>query len=152
MKRLVKYIFIFVIFLLLSGCGTSKAKLEPEQFKSRMENEGFEIKDASKEMNYDYIVKIYVAKKTNYNIEYYNIIDEEYAAIFYQNNVEFINNNIVGDEKAVLEESGNNYSKYTVVYDGRYKLVSRIDNTVIFLNVSDRYKDDIDDLIERLGY
>lgn len=152
MKRLVKYIFIFVIFLLLSGCGTSKAKLEPEQFKSKMENEGFEIKDASKEMNYDYIVKIYVAKKTNYNIEYYNIIDEEYAAIFYQNNVEFINNNIVGDEKAVLEESGNNYSKYTVVYDGRYKLVSRIDNTVIFLNVSDRYKDDIDDLIERLGY
>jgi hypothetical protein len=136
----------------LSGCGASKAKLEPEQFKSRMENEGFEIKDASKEMNYDYIIKIYVAKKTNYNIEYYNIIDEDYAAIFYQNNVEFINNNIVGDDTLVFEENGSNYSKYTVVYDGRYKLVSRIDNTVIFLNVSDRYKDDIDNLIGKLGY
>ena len=152
MKRVVRVFTILLLLLVLTGCGEKKEKLEPNEFKSEMMNNGFEIIDSTNEMNYDYIVKIYVAKSTNYNIEYYNIIDEDYASVFYQNNVENFDKMIVGDNAEVKKENGNNYSKYTLLDSGRYKIVSRIDNTVIFLNVSDRYKEDINSLLGKIGY
>ena len=152
MKRIVKIVFIFLFIFVLTGCGETREKLEPGEFQTEMMKNGFDIQDSTSEMNYDYIVKIYVAKSTNYNIEYYNIVDEDYASVFYQNNVDAIEKSIVGDDGIELRESGNNFSKYTLVDSGRYKLVSRVDNTVIFLNVSDRYKEEIDDLMGKLGY
>ena len=152
MKRVIKFFIIFLFMIILTGCGETRKKVDPSEFQTKMMKNGFQILDSTNEMNYDYIVKIYVAKSTNYNIEYYNIIDEDYASVFFQNNVDAIEKTIVGDKATIAQENGNNFSKYTLLYGGRYKIVSRIDNTVIFLNVSDRYKNDVDGIIEELGY
>ncbi len=151
MKRVMKFIFIFLILLSITGCAPKKNKLDPEAFKTAMKEEGFNVKDASSEMIYDYIVQIYLAAGTNYNIEYYNIRNNDFAAGFYKNNVEAIEKLNYDDEKATIDEDSN-YAKYTIILDNKYKVVSRVDNTVIFINAPSRYKEDIDIILNKIGY
>ena len=36
-------------------------------------------------------------------------------------------------------------------FNGKYMVVSRIDNTVIYVNVNDNYKDTVKDILKELG-
>ncbi len=45
-----------------------------------------------------------------------------------------------------------NYSTYSLTTNGKYKYLSRIDNTLIYIDASDDYKDAIKDIIKELGY
>ena len=151
MKRVIKFLFVIFFLLSITGCAPKKNKLDPEAFKTAMIEEGFTVKDATSEMIYDYIVQIYLASGTNYNIEYYNIKNNDFAAGFYKNNVEAIEKINYDEEKATIKEESN-YSKYTIVLDNKYKVVSRVDNTVIFINAPSRYKESIDIILDKIGY
>ena len=151
MKRVIKLFFVFLILLSITGCAAKKKKLEPEAFKTALQEEGFKVKDATSEMIYDYIVQIYLASSTNYNIEYYEIRNNDLAAGFYKNNVEAIEKINYDEQKAVIDEASN-YSKYTIILDNKYKVVSRVDNTVIFINAPSRYKENIDIILNKIGY
>lgn len=48
--------------------------------------------------------------------------------------------------------NGKNYSKYTLNTNGQYMLLSKIDNTVIYLKVDSENKDSINKLMKELGY
>ena len=48
--------------------------------------------------------------------------------------------------------NGKNYSKYTLSSDGKYMIVSRINNTVVYLDVDSSYKDEIKTILNELGY
>ena len=45
-----------------------------------------------------------------------------------------------------------NYSKYTLLSSGKYMVVSRINNTVIYVNADANYKDNIKNILDELGY
>ena len=48
--------------------------------------------------------------------------------------------------------NGQNYEKYTLVVDGKYKLLSRVENTVLYLNIDDVYKDEVKKIVDELKY
>ena len=48
--------------------------------------------------------------------------------------------------------NGANYQKETQSSNGQYWVVCQVDNTFIYVNVSDTYKADIDKALETLGY
>ena len=52
---------------------------------------------------------------------------------------------------AELKESNNN-SEYKISTNGRYMLLNKIDNTLIYANVEDKYKESVTTLIKQLGY
>lgn len=54
-------------------------------------------------------------------------------------------------DKAELKESNNN-SEYKISTNGRYMLLNKIDNTLIYANVEDKYKESVTTLIKQLGY
>jgi len=46
---------------------------------------------------------------------------------------------------------GNN-SKYTLKTNGEYKVVSRIEDTVIYVDVDEKYEDDVKEILKEIGY
>ncbi|MGM9881746.1 MAG: hypothetical protein ACI31S_02755 [Bacilli bacterium] len=141
--------FIF----LLTGCG-NKTALTSENFKSKMEGNNFVVQDATSQMaSYDYITKVYLAIDSSYNyqIEFYELSDAASASSFYNNNKSIFEESKSSSAVETSVSSGNN-AKYTLTTNGKYKVVSRINNTVIYVNANDEYKTEVKDLLEELGY
>lgn len=154
MKRVKIFSVICILMtFLLTGCG-SKTAITLDEFNNVMQNKGYTIQNVSSQFTeYENIsdVNIAVSSDSKYQIEFYKLSDVDNAIDFFDNN------------KAIFEKSKSsassessvtmgNYSKYTLSTNGKYKVISRIDDTVVYLNVSDDYKDAVKEILEELGY
>lgn len=151
-KILVSILFITCIFS-LTGC-KNKTSLKSDEFKSRMEAKNFVVYDATSQMqSNNYIDKIYVAvqKDSNYQIEYYQLKNDDNAISFFNNNKDIFQSS-KSNKSSEKSKSVKNYSKYTLETNGNYKVISRIDNTAIYINADSKYKKDIDSVLNSIGY
>ena len=151
MKK-IRSLIVFVSAVFLLTCCMNKESISPSEFKSTMESLDYEVHDATNQFsNYDYVKQVYIALNDDYQIEFYELSDEEKAEGFYKTN-----KSIFEGEKesgySQFNSSMGNYSKYTLKTGGKYKVVSRIDNTVIYLNIDEEYKDKVKGILEELGY
>lgn len=161
MKKKGMFIILGIVLFVVVSIGVvfalfnkSKEPLTAEQFKSTMEEKGYVLTDATAQFSeYDYVKKIFVAEaaKDDYQVEFYELEDESYAANFYANNKAIFESS-KGNASGETSVSMKNHSKYTLSSNNKYQVVSRIDNTVIYLNVQDKYKDTVKDLLKELGY
>lgn len=132
----------------------NKQAITANEFKDKMEDMNYIIVDAKEQFaDYDYIEKVYLAVSEDYTykIEFYETDGVEQAISFYN-----INKNIFEDYKTSVSfetsaSIGNN-SKYTLTTEKEYRLLSRIDNTVIFVHVDKEYKDKINEALKEIGY
>jgi len=156
MKRLKKILLGFVFFAILfsiTGCEDKKS-ITVLEFQEKAQEKGYIVQDVKSQFaNIDYILNAYIAGKSDYTyqIEFYELDTVENAIEFYQNNKK-----IFEDSKASTSSSSSvslkNYSKYSLTTDGKYKVISRIDNTVIYLNVEQQYKNEVKDFLDSIGY
>ena len=51
-----------------------------------------------------------------------------------------------------LKTTMGNYETYALTSGGYYMYVSRVDNTLLYLRVDDKYKATVKSLVEELGY
>lgn len=135
----------------ITGC-INKKSISSNEFKNIMKEKGYSIYDATSQFSdYDYVLKAYLALKSDHQIEFYELSDNDNAKSFYKRN-----KSIFEDSKEDIYSQYNssigNHSKYTLKTGGKYKVVSRIDNTVIYLNVDEKHKDSVKDILEYLGY
>ncbi len=161
MKKKVMFIVLGIILFVVAAIGIvfavfnkNKEPITAEQFKSTMEEKGYVVKDVTDQYSeYEYVKKIFVAEASDgaYQIEFYELADESYAANFYANNKAIFESS-KGNASGETSVSMKNHSKYTLSSNNKYQVVSRIDNTVIYLNVQDKYKDTVKDLLKELGY
>ena len=80
------------------------------------------------------------------------IIDDSYATNFYNNNKSILESS-KGNNSAETYVELKNSSKYTLLSNGKYMTVSRINNTVIYFDdVDANYKDTVKTLLDELGY
>jgi len=154
MKKFKRFIFgslFFVMLITITGC--SKTALTPEEFKTKMQDKGYIVQDATDQMSqYDYIKQVYIAVSSDYTyqIEFYETIDNNYASKFFETNKNNFENNISSATKTTV--NGINNNKFTVSEDESYKVISRVDNTAIYLNISSEYKTEVKDILKYLGY
>lgn len=160
---LVPFILIFVAILVIAGVTVgvviitknfNKQQLSVSEFKNIMENKDFEIVDAKDQFEaIDYIEKVYIALEEDYDyqIEFYRFDEEDSAIDFYKTNKKIFEAT-KGTSSAETSANMGNNSKYTLTTNDEYKVVSRIENTVIYANVDDKYKDEVKDLLKELGY
>ncbi len=152
-KRLLMGVLCFVVLFTLTGCG-NKTSITSADFKSKMESKGYTVQDATSQMSeYDYINQVYIAisSDSTYQIEFYELSDSDYASSFFNNNKKTFENSKSSGSAETSVSAGNN-AKYTLTTNGKFKVVSRIDNTVIYLNVDDDYKSSVKDVLKDLGY
>lgn len=142
---------IFGVSFLLNR---EKDSITAEQFKSFMEQNGYTISDATYQFaQYSYVEQVYLAVDSGYNyqIEFYELADESTATGFFNNNASIFESN-AGTTSAKSNINGKNYSKYTLSSSGKYMLVSRINNTVVYVNVDNQYSNEVKDILKEIGY
>lgn len=161
MKKKTLFIVLGIILVLVIGgialfssLNKEKESMTASEFKTLMEGKGFAVSDATSQFSqYDYVEQVYVAEPSDYSykIEFYELSDVEYATMFYNNNKSIFESS-KGNASGETSVSMKNYSKYSLSTGGKFKVVSRIDNTVVYLNVDSNNKDTVKDLLDELGY
>ncbi len=152
-KQLLMGLMCFVVLFTLTGCG-NKTAITSDDFKSKMESSGYTVQEATNQMSdYDYIKQVYIAisSDSTYQIEFYELSDNDYASSFFNNNKKTFEDSKSSGSTETSVSVGNN-EKYTLTTNGKFTFVSRIDNTVIYLNVDDNYKSSVKDVLKNLGY
>lgn len=153
MKK-IKVLMLLILVVLLCACSSKKEAIDEEKFINIMNNQNFTIVNVEEQFEqYEYIEEAYVALESNknYQIEFYELENDSYAKSFYDNN------------KQIFEATQTNSSlytnvdlidsnKYTLTTDTEYKVLSRIDETVIYVNADKKYKNEIFNILKKLGY
>ena len=142
------------VIILITTLFKDKTPLTAEEFKNTMTAKGYGVVDAASQFSgYSYIKKAYIAINTErtYQIEFYELENDEYATSFYNNNKAQIEKN-KSSNAVQTNNSVKNHSKYTLSSNGKYGVVSRIGNTVIYLQVADTYKDTVKDILKSIDY
>ena len=87
----------------------------------------------------------------SYNIRFYVFDSADTAKdIFQQAKDSF---SVYEDDEAVIKNTDTtNLQRYTLLGQGYYTLITRIDNTLVFTDSLDTYKDDIIATAKALGY
>lgn len=152
-KTLILLLLVCASLFILTSCG-SKTAITSDDFKTKMEADGYTIVDATDQFSgYEYINNVYLAvdKDKTYQIEFYDISTEEYADGVFQNNKSIFEDS-KGSTSAESSTSVNNYETYSLSSNDTYKYISRVDNTMLYVDVSSEYKDTVKEVIDKLGY
>lgn len=157
MKKTLKVLFIIAIcftsLFCFSGCGKKKNAISADDFYSKMEKRNFVIKDSKSEYSsHNEIVRSYVAapQDLSFQIEFIELDTESSAKNMFTSNQRIFQD--TSSSKLETSVSVANYSKYTVEVNGKYKVISRIDNTLVYVDADLKYKDNVNNLLEDLGY
>ena len=160
MKKFLK--IVLIVFLILAVVGIvvfirlnrEKESITTSKFIDIAEKKGLLVQDGTYQFyDYDYIKKATIAyeKDAKYQIEFYEFDDEEGANYFFNLNkalFEESKGNSSGETIAALK----NYAKYTLSTNGEYMVISKIDNTAVYLKVNDEYKDTVKGILKEMGY
>lgn len=152
-KNVISLIVCFIAVLTVTGCKDKKS-ITADEFKNTMESNDYIVQEATDQFSeYDYVKKVYIAlsSDSSYQIEFYQLSDEDYATSFYNNNKSIFEKS-KSSKNSETSVSMSNYSKYTLQTNGKYKVISRIGNTAIYLNVDTEYKADVKSILKELGY
>lgn len=140
-----------VVFIKLNK---EKPSIDAQTFKTTMEEKGYQLADAKSQFSeYDYIEKVYLAadSKFSYQIEFYQLVDNDNANQFYITNMTKFENS-KSSSSIETTVNGKNYSKYTLLSNGKYMVISVINNTAIYVNVDESHKEEVDNILNELGY
>ena len=138
----------------LSTIMEDKESITASEFYDKMEDKGYYLQDATNQFSaYDYIKQVYLALESDnkYQIEFYEFSDESYAMSFFENNKSIFESS-KGNSASNTNINLENSSKYTLSNNGSYKSLSRIGNTLIYIDIDSQYKDEVKDILEYLGY
>lgn len=153
---LILIVIIVAIFFTVVSLSRDKEKssINPVEFKQILETKSYTITDVKNQFsNYDFITDAYLASTSDYSyqIEYYQFTDNKNAINFYNTNKSAfyeMYKNIVFEK---FEEK-DSYSKCILKTNDYYLVISRIANTLIYIDVPIEYLDDIDSLLKEIGY
>ena len=153
MKK-VKVLMLLVLVVFLSACSSNKIAINVDEFKETMRDNSYYVVNSKEQFSeYDYIVDSYIAINSDktFQIEFYKLSDVDNSIAFYNYNKDIFDASKTSNS-AYTDVNLNNNSKYTLTTEDSYKVLSRIDDTVIYVNTDKEYKDDIKSILKKIGY
>lgn len=155
-KKILLSILGILMLFTFSACKKEEETRKPitsDSFETVAESIDYETKDVTKTLSSNKgITKAMVARVENkYQIEYYTLDDAEVAQKMYNRNKKRFETQKKSKDKAE-EINSNNYSEYKLTTNGKYKLLSKIDNTLLYADVDEQYKDNVINFAKQLGY
>lgn len=156
MKTLKMFLTLTIVSIILAvspACDMLKDKeaIDGEAFIEFMEDEGLDVNDITDEYAEDDGVEVAIlAYNDDYQIEFYIVETVDQAKNAFNNNKNYFEEK--GSSSSYTEVNFGNYSKYTQKSNGKYFVVSRIENTFIYLETDDKYQDEIKDFLDELDY
>ena len=128
---------------------------DADTFRDFMQQRGYLVLDSTNQVEaYENMVKLYVAisQDYDYTIEFYELTDDDYATKFYNTNrYNFQSAKTDSDRELVI--SLENGLRYTLSSESQYRLVSRNNNTMIYINTeATDFKEEIENVLTEMGY
>lgn len=147
-------VIVIGVVILIASLNKEKVAITPDSFKTTMEEKDYTVSDVTSVFSQygGYVKKAYLAQKnTDYQIEFYELSNLDNAVDFFNTNrAKFESQK--GNSSIYSNVSLKNYSTYSLTTNGKYKYVSRVDNTVIYIDVDEKYQDTVKSLIKEIGY
>ena len=154
-KRILILPLLLIMLFTFTACKKEEEKkpISGDSFKLVAEGDKYTTKDVTKNFKSDSGITeaIVAAVENQYQVEFYTLKDSKTAQKMYDRNKKRFENIKSSLDKAEVTETDNN-SEYKISTNGRYMLLNKIDNTLIYANVEDKYKDSVTTLIKQLGY
>ena len=160
MKKFLEIFLVIIIILIVAVSGIAlftyfdqnKKPLTSDEFTSIMEGHDYIVSDIANQVSeYDYVTEAYIASTNNFQIEFYIFSTDDHALNFYD-----INKNNFGDYEdltsTTTEVNIGNCSRYSLTTSSNYMYVSRMGNTVIYIDVLNTYQDNVKSILSELGY
>lgn len=140
------------MLLTLTGC-VKKTAITTNDFKSVANNHGYTISDATSQYAiYGYINEATIAKSSEgWQVEFYVLDDEASATNMFNTNKTLFE---ASKENSSSEKSLNSdhSSSYSLTSSDSYMYICRVDNTLVYVKVLEKYKNTVKDFIKELGY
>lgn len=160
MKKSSKIIFVgflLVVFVAVALGGYSIFKLvtkeyvslTAEEFSKIMEENGFTTQTTINEEGV--YLELVIADNGKYEVEYMNYDDAVEAKYRYLE-LKYDVENLKGSSYSQSENNINNMQKKSTSSNGKYGYVCRINNSIVYVNTSSTYKDEIKGIMKKLGY
>lgn len=154
-KKLSLAILGVLMLFTFSACKKEEVRkpISSDSFKLVGESDDYEITDVTESLNNNKgIMEALVARvKNKYQVEYYTLDDSEVAQKMYDRNKKRFESQKKDNDKAEIVET-DNYSEYKLLTKGKYKLLCKIDNTLVYADVDEQYKDSVVEFAKQLGY
>lgn len=155
-KLLLIPIICLISLLSFTGCGKNKTAISAKDFTEKLEDKGYIIQESTTQYSANNEIKesyIALSEDYDYQIEFIILESESDASNMYSHNKrKFEKEKENSNAKAHSEVNLANYSKYTLIVNGEYKVLSRIENTLIYIDADSEYKDEIDEVLEDIKY
>lgn len=150
-----KSIYIFISLLLLfmvSGC-TNKKAIDTKKFIDLANKYDYSYSDVLDQYSsYEYIKEATIIGEIDgWQIEFYILDNSSNAEGMFETNKEIFEKSR-GSSSIYYSINAKNSSTYSLTSNGRYMYLSRIENTLIYIDVQEQYKSLVESLVEEIGY
>ena len=157
MKK-IKKIFLILLLIpcvfMLSGCLKQKS-ITADQFKNIMAKNGYEVVESTDQ--YKDIMKVkksYIAlykdRKFQFELIEFDTIEE--AIRIYDINKQKFEDKKTTTAYKYVNIDGKNYSKYRCISGGKYMALTRINNTLMYVDINQEYEKEVNNAIKKFGY
>ena len=151
MKK-IKILVLILLIVLLSACSLTKEAIDEDDFNRIMISEGFKVTNVINEyVESSYFEEAFIAEKDGYEIQFYELEDDSFAKKIYNANKQQMESAKDGTYMESNVDLINN-NKYSVDTQGTYTVVSRIDDTIVYLSVNSKFKEEVNSILKKLGY
>lgn len=152
MKKIL--LFVVGIFMLFTLTGCSKTSMTTEQVKSLANGHSYNAVDVLSQ--YAEVAQIKEATviqggNGNWQVEFYVLDTTDSAIGMYNTNVTSFDVFDTGT-KAKATVSGKNYATYSLTTTDKHRYLGRVDNTLLYVDVDVKYKDEVKAFVDELGY
>ena len=153
-KRVLSILCVLLGGIILCGCGDENRKaVTAKTFINTMSVHKFIVTDITDQFETEEIVSAQIASQedADYQIEFQEYVSVVQAKNFFEGAKSAIATKQLEEDQDVSYEEGN-YEEYTLLSDGVYYYVARIDNTIIYVVAYEEYSEEIKTYSKELGY
>lgn len=160
MKKGLKIVILISLILIIAAVvvffvviDKEKESVSAKQFYDEMEDEGYVMVDITAQYAAYGIDEAYLAVKPNqeYQIEFYELSSISKAESMFESNKEYFKDR-AGSKRVTSSYGFGNYDIYSLTSNGDFMYLCRIDNTLLYIDVEDTYKDEVKEIIDELDY
>ena len=155
MKKAALLLGFVLLFSMMAGCQMSRTPVDADTFKTKAEAAGYTVNETTNVYpdgaDGDCLLAIKNPDAIEYQIEFVILSTTEQAKKLYQEKYSEYESK-KGISSSHSSVSVGNYSYYHLTTNGKYYVVSRTENTFLFVATSETYKNEISDFLGSIGY
>jgi len=150
--KIMRIIIFSIILIMGMSCAGRKTAIDVQDFISIMEGEGFTVIDTTEQYDSSLIRQSFTAIDGTISVELIITPSNPDANQLYNQNKDRAELRKGGNASSQSSISFGNKAKFTLNSSGVYYVISKIDNTMLYIEVNSTNKKNVDEIVKKLGY